>query len=237
MAMTSLLLIEVGAPLVQADTLVTVASRDVFDIIYAAAAGAFVILLLVLIVALLGALAQLRSGLKGMQRAVASAREAVLKDEAVERIRVTAGHVEAMAGTLRAETERAGESIRKVSEQVDLASRRMEERIEEFNALLAVVQDEAEETFLDTASTARGMRAGFGELTRKADRRRRELRGRDNGGPLPVRPAPLPASPPDTDANPVPSDPSAGRDAPLFPPDAGDRTPPTARHPHDEELP
>jgi hypothetical protein len=232
MAMTSLLLIEVGAPLVQADTVVTVASRDVFDIVYAAAAGAFVILLLVLIVALLGALAQFRAGVRGMQRAVSNAREAVLKDEAVQRIRETAGHVEAMAGTLRTETERAGDSIRKVSEQVDLASRRMEERIEEFNALMAVVQDEAEETFLDTASTARGMRAGFGELTRKAERRRREIRGRDNGSTRPLRPAPPPAS-----ADPPSPTPGDGGNAPLFPADAGDRTPPSARHPHDEETP
>jgi hypothetical protein len=36
----------------------------------------------------------------------------------------------------------------------------MEERIEEFNALMEVVQTEAEDLFLDTASTVRGVRAG-----------------------------------------------------------------------------
>jgi len=36
----------------------------------------------------------------------------------------------------------------------------MEERIEEFNALMEVVQTEAEDLFLDTASTMRGVRAG-----------------------------------------------------------------------------
>ncbi len=36
----------------------------------------------------------------------------------------------------------------------------MEERIEEFNALMEVVQGEAEDIFLDTASTVRGVRAG-----------------------------------------------------------------------------
>jgi hypothetical protein len=36
----------------------------------------------------------------------------------------------------------------------------MEERIEEFNVLMEVVQGEAEEIFLDTASTVRGVREG-----------------------------------------------------------------------------
>ncbi len=255
--MTLLLLLEAVRPLLQADTVVTVAARDVVDIVYAVAAGTFVLLLLVLIVALLGLLAQVRSGIRGMQKAVESARESILRDEAVEKLRSTAGHVEAMAGSLRGETERAAESIRKVSEQVDLASRRMEERIEEFNALLSVVQEEAEETFLDTASTARGMRAGLGSLTRKAERRRRELRERENGssaGASPTRPtasAPaLPTAappPPPAPPSPVPPGaeagfppagaPDAGHDPPLFPVDDGERTPPTARHPHDEETP
>jgi hypothetical protein len=36
----------------------------------------------------------------------------------------------------------------------------MEERIEEFNALMEVVQGEAEDIFLGTASTVRGVREG-----------------------------------------------------------------------------
>jgi hypothetical protein len=36
----------------------------------------------------------------------------------------------------------------------------MEERIEEFNALMEVVQTEAEHIFIDTASTVRGVREG-----------------------------------------------------------------------------
>jgi hypothetical protein len=36
----------------------------------------------------------------------------------------------------------------------------MEERVEEFNALMDVVQDEAEAVLLDTASVVRGVRVG-----------------------------------------------------------------------------
>jgi hypothetical protein len=201
-----------------ADTLVTVASRDAFDVIYAVAAGTFVLLLLVLIVALLGALAELRRGLQAMKRAVAQTREAVLADEAMERVRETAGHLEAMAGTLRTETDRAGASIRKVSEKVELASRRMEERIEEFNALMAVVQDEAESAFVDTASTARGVRSSLGELTGLADR----PRGRGRTPPLrgPALDAPSGAAP---ELSPAagPTDGATPDRATPFPPDPG----------------
>ncbi len=40
----------------------------------------------------------------------------------------------------------------------------MEDRIEEFNALMEVVQGEAEGVFLDTAATVRGLRAGARQL-------------------------------------------------------------------------
>jgi hypothetical protein len=42
----------------------------------------------------------------------------------------------------------------------------MEERIEEFNALMQVVQDEAEGIFIDTASTVRGVREGARSIAR-----------------------------------------------------------------------
>jgi hypothetical protein len=50
--------------------------------------------------------------------------------------------------------------VKALTDRLQLASERMEERIEEFNALMEVVQDEAEGIFIDTASTVRGVRAG-----------------------------------------------------------------------------
>lgn len=154
-----------------ADTVVTVPARDVYDLVFGLAAGTFVLLLLVLIATLLGILFQVRAAIKALDRA----RAEFFKDEAVENLRKTTGHVESMASSLRGETERMSSSIAKVSDQVTLASRRMEERIEEFNALMEVVQEEAEVVFLDTASSARGVRKGLGELTDLA-RKRRDVR-------------------------------------------------------------
>jgi len=41
----------------------------------------------------------------------------------------------------------------------------MEDRIEEFNALMETVQGEAEEIFLDTAATVHGLREGARSIT------------------------------------------------------------------------
>jgi hypothetical protein len=203
--MNILLLLGAPAARLQADTLVMVASRDAFDWVYAAAAASFVLLLLFLLFILLNVLAQIRGAVRSIDRA----RTAMLKDEAVENLRRTTGHVESMAASLRTEADRVSKALGSVSEQVDLAAERMEERIEEFNALLAVVQEEAEEAFLDTASTARGVRSGLGELARNRAREAREERRRTRGarpeppeGPPPVIPAtpgpepPLPPPPP-----------------------------------------
>jgi uncharacterized protein YoxC len=57
--------------------------------------------------------------------------------------------------------------LAKVNETIDLANNRVqhavlltERRLNEFNALLSVVQDEAESLFVSTASTVRGVRRG-----------------------------------------------------------------------------
>jgi uncharacterized protein YoxC len=44
------------------------------------------------------------------------------------------------------------------------AVRQTEARIDRFNALLEVVQEEAESTFISTAATVRGVRTGFGQI-------------------------------------------------------------------------
>ncbi|HTE47538.1 MAG TPA: hypothetical protein VK636_20010 [Gemmatimonadaceae bacterium] len=57
--------------------------------------------------------------------------------------------------------------VRRVSDTIDLANERVqhavvltEQRIHEFNALLSLVQEEAEQLFVSTASTVRGVRRG-----------------------------------------------------------------------------
>jgi uncharacterized protein YoxC len=61
--------------------------------------------------------------------------------------------------------------VRQVQQTVAAANARLlkavkqaEARLDEFNALIEVIQDEAESTFVNTASTARGVRSGLAQV-------------------------------------------------------------------------
>jgi hypothetical protein len=65
--------------------------------------------------------------------------------------------------------------VERVQRMIDEAQRRLEsstaladQRIREFNALLKVMQEEAENLFVGTASTVRGVQAGTARLSRSA---------------------------------------------------------------------
>jgi hypothetical protein len=77
-----------------------------------------------------------------------------------DRARSISDNVEFITQALRTDVERLNASVKSLTDRLQLASERMEERIEEFNALMEVVQSEAEDIFLDTASTVRGVKAG-----------------------------------------------------------------------------
>lgn len=77
-----------------------------------------------------------------------------------DRARSISENVQFITDALRTDVEKLNDSVRALSDRLQQASDRMEERIEEFNALMAVVQGEAEGIFLDTASTVRGVREG-----------------------------------------------------------------------------
>jgi phage shock protein A len=79
--------------------------------------------------------------------------------------------VEFITHALRTDVERLNTSVRALTDRLHQASDRMEERIEEFNALMEVVQGEAEDIFLDTAATVRGVREGAREGARRIRRR------------------------------------------------------------------
>lgn len=77
-----------------------------------------------------------------------------------DRARSISDNVEFITQALRTDVEKLNASVRALSERLHQASDRMEDRIEEFNALMELVQGEAEDIFLDTASTVRGVREG-----------------------------------------------------------------------------
>jgi hypothetical protein len=77
-----------------------------------------------------------------------------------DRARVAAENVEYISAVVREDVLKVRESVAGLSDRLKQASERMEERVEEFNALMDVVQDEAEAVLLDTAAVVRGVRAG-----------------------------------------------------------------------------
>lgn len=97
-----------------------------------------------------------------------------------DRARSISDNVEFITQALRTDVEKLNASVRSLSDRLQQASDRMEERVEEFNALMSVVQGEAEDIFLDTASTVRGVREGA-----------RAIAGASGG---PRRPRPEPGS-------------------------------------------
>ena len=77
-----------------------------------------------------------------------------------DRARVAAENVEFISAVVREDVQTVRTSVSGLSDRLKKASDRMEERVEEFNALMDVVQDEAESVLLDTAAVVRGVRAG-----------------------------------------------------------------------------
>ncbi len=155
-----------------ADTVVTIAARDGFDLLLAVAAGIFALVFLVTLAGLLFVFFQIHRAM----RSVGELKDRIASDPAVESLRKTSSNVEAISETLRNEVAELSRSVGHLSDRLTQASNRMEERIEDFNALMEVMQEEAEDVFVDTAATARGVRRGIGELQRDRSGRGR-LRG------------------------------------------------------------
>lgn len=76
----------------------------------------------------------------------------------------TAENVEFISSVVRRDVEDLHETVQRLSARLRDASEQMEERIDTFNALMDLVQDEAEDLFLGTAATARGVREGVKSL-------------------------------------------------------------------------
>lgn len=161
-----------------ADTVLALPGRDGFDVIFGVTAGIIGLTFLAVLGALLILLLQTRK----VAKAVDEARRRFAADRGVEHLRRAAENVEKLSRTIREEAEALRGSGAEVSERFTQVSDRMEERIDEFNALIEVMQEEAEELFMDTASTARGFRRGFGRLSDGRSRRRRPGRRTGRGG-------------------------------------------------------
>lgn len=77
-----------------------------------------------------------------------------------DRARSISDNVDFITHSLRSDVEQLSSSVTALSERLHVASEQMEGRVEDFNALMEVMQGEAEGVFLDTAATVRGVREG-----------------------------------------------------------------------------
>jgi len=82
----------------------------------------------------------------------------------IENAVAASDHLKAISGSLRGDVQTITSAVDTANERVHRAVSVTERRLKEFNALLSVVQDEAEDLFVATASTVHGVRRGAATL-------------------------------------------------------------------------
>jgi methyl-accepting chemotaxis protein len=83
-----------------------------------------------------------------------------------ERAKTAAENVEYVSAMVREDVQKVNASIGAITDRLNEASDHMEDRVQEFNALMEVVQGEAERVFIDTAVAVRGVQAGAQSIRR-----------------------------------------------------------------------
>jgi len=81
-------------------------------------------------------------------------------DPVMGHVRDVGENVNYMSSAIRADVQHVTEIVDSTRRRLNRTADATEQRIREFNALLGVMQEEAEQLFINTASTARGVRAG-----------------------------------------------------------------------------
>jgi len=126
---------------------------------------------IVLALAILGvllALVALLMQLRKIARLVGEVTKGLEKDArpVMERARTVAENVDFITAAVRTDVQKLNHSVARLNDRLKEASERMEERIQDFTALVEVLQSEAEGMALDTAAAVRGVRAGTRNFTR-----------------------------------------------------------------------
>jgi hypothetical protein len=92
-------------------------------------------------------------------------------DPAIRNLTAASEQARAISGTLRRNVDELSGTVSQTNDKVRRATEAAEARIGELNALLGVVQREAEDIFVRTASAVRGVQVGAGALRAAARRR------------------------------------------------------------------
>jgi len=85
----------------------------------------------------------------------------------IERSKAISQDLSAVTTSIRGDVAAVSETVASANEKVRAALTATEERVAEFNALLDVIQDEAEDLFVSTAAAVRGVRGGAASLGRR----------------------------------------------------------------------
>ena len=96
-----------------------------------------------------------------------------------DRARSISDNVEFITQALRTDVERLNASVKGLNDRLHQASGHMEQRIEEFNALMEVIQGEAEGAFIKTAAAVRGVKEGAQKLSKAARMKTRRTEASD----------------------------------------------------------
>ena len=138
------------------------ADPGLFDKITSVASGLMTISILVLTVALVPAAWNFRKSYKK----VSDLLDRVYGDinPIMRHASIIADNLNYVTTSLRADVQQVNQTVNAANERVLQAVRITERRLNEFNALLGVVQEEAEQVFVTTAAAVRGVRTGAHRL-------------------------------------------------------------------------
>jgi len=132
-----------------------------YEIMITVGMGLWIVIALTILIGLIRAVGILRAAREPLGR-ISTAVE-----DLNERLKPVLEHVQEASGTaseiadrLRRDADDVGRALRHAGESTERMVDLVEERVAEVAALLEVVQEEAEETFLSTASLLRGFRRG-----------------------------------------------------------------------------
>lgn len=157
------ILLQVGRTL--PDTLVTkqvTAEPGIFSKLTTVASGLMTIALLVLAVGLVPAAWNFRKTYKKVNHLI----DRVYGDVSplVRSASIAAEDARDILAIVKGDVRQVQQTVAAANARLLKAVREAERRLDEFNALIEVVQDEAESTFVGVASTARGVRTGLSRV-------------------------------------------------------------------------
>ena len=136
----------------------TVAQHGWFEQLTALASGLVSLSLLVLTIALVPAAWSFRKSYKKVSELLDKVYADV--NPLMKHASTVADNLDYITTSVRVDIQRVNQTIAAANQRLQEAVDLTEERLHEFHALLRVVQQEAEETFVSTASVVRGMRTG-----------------------------------------------------------------------------